>query len=299
MSWLLLKLQANDTNADAISDALMDLGALSASIEDAHAETQQEQAIFGEPGDPPPGIWHQNIVTAMMDEHADVLQLLQQLKQATGLPAFSYTTEIIAEQDWVRATQAQFDPIRITDGLWIVPTWHTAPNQEAINIVLDPGLAFGTGSHPTTHLCLAWLTTQTDMNSVLDYGCGSGILAIAAKKLGANTVTGVDIDPQALLATTENAKRNKLPEDAMPVFLPKDTPSFMADIMLANILAGPLAELAPALNAMTKVGGKICLSGILAIQAEAVKAAYAQWFEFDPLATQEEWVRITGTKVRE
>jgi ribosomal protein L11 methyltransferase len=180
VAWLLLKIQANDRNADAISDALMELGALSVSIEDANAETLAEQAIFGEPGDPPPGIWQQNIVTAMWDENADIQQILQNLKAVTGIVQFTYSTETIAEQDWVRTTQAQFDPIKITDNLYIVPTWHEAPNQDAINIALDPGLAFGTGSHPTTHLCLEWLTQQKPLNSVLDYGCGSGILAIAA-----------------------------------------------------------------------------------------------------------------------
>jgi len=186
VAWLLLKIQATDQNADTISDALMELGALSASIEDANAETMAEQAIFGEPGDPPPGIWNQNIVTAMLEASADVEAMLQALTEATAIAQFSYVTETIEEQDWVRATQAQFDPIHITDKLWIVPTWHTSPNADAINIILDPGLAFGTGSHPTTHLCLEWLTQQDDLNqsSVLDYGCGSGILAIAAKKLG-------------------------------------------------------------------------------------------------------------------
>jgi ribosomal protein L11 methyltransferase len=293
LSWLLLKLQANDTNADAISDALMDLGALSASIEDAHAETQQEQAIFGEPGDPPPGIWHQNIVTAMLDEHADVLQLLQQLKQATGLPAFSYTTEIIAEQDWVRATQAQFDPIRITDGLWIVPTWHTAPNQEAINIVLDPGLAFGTGSHPTTHLCLAWLTTQTDMNSVLDYGCGSGILAIAAKKLGANTVTGVDIDPQAIIASRYNAENNQVD---IQFYDSSDFLHTSYDVVVANILSSALMVLAPIIAKSCKIGGKVALSGILESQKETLMAQYSEWFDIDVPTIQDGWVLLTGTK---
>lgn len=185
MAWLLLKIKANDDNADSISNALMELGALSVSIEDAYAETGDEQAIFGEPGDPPPGIWQNNIVTAMLDESADVPTLVSALKKVTQISEFSYETETIEEQDWVRATQSQFDPIKINDKLWIVPTWHNSPDTAAINIVLDPGLAFGTGSHPTTHLCLEWLTQQTNLDTVLDYGCGSGILAIAAQKLGA------------------------------------------------------------------------------------------------------------------
>jgi len=293
LSWLLLKIQADDTNADAISDALMEIGALSASIEDAHAETQLEQAIFGEPGDPPPGIWHQNIVTAMLDEHADVTSLLHELKQATSIPTFSYSTEIIAEQDWVRATQAQFDPIRITDQLWIVPTWHTAPNADAINIVLDPGLAFGTGSHPTTHLCLAWLAEQSDMSTVLDYGCGSGILAIAAKKLGAKQVTGVDIDPQAIIASQYNAQNNHV-EIAF-----YDSNAYLHetyDIVVANILSSALMVLAPIIAKSCKIGGKIALSGILDSQQDTLIKQYSEWFEMDNPKTHDGWVLLTGTK---
>lgn len=186
MSWLLLKIQASDENAELISDTLMELGVLSVSIEDTNADTEEEQAIFGEPGDPPPGIWHENTVTAMLESDADIDALINQLKEKTNIADFNFTSETIEEQDWVRETQSQFNPIRITDQLWIVPTWHEAPNSDAINIILDPGLAFGTGSHPTTHLCLEWLAQQTNLNQVLDYGCGSGILAIAAKKTRRN-----------------------------------------------------------------------------------------------------------------
>ena len=193
---------------------LMEHGALSVSIEDAHADTLAEQAIFGEPGDPPPGIWQQNIVTAMLEAEADVQALLAAVQSELQLDGLKYQLEQIEEQDWVRATQAQFDPIRVTDNLWIVPSWHEAPNAEAINIVLDPGLAFGTGSHPTTHLCLSWLAglpkAELAQANVLDYGCGSGILAIAAKKLGAGQVTGVDIDPQAVIASRDNAGNNQV-----------------------------------------------------------------------------------------
>ena len=216
MAWLLVKIEATEQTADTISDALMDIGALSASIEDANAETSVEQAIFGEPSSadihyPPPGIWQQNIVTAMFDENVDAENIIKALCAETGISSFKYTTETIAEQDWVRATQAQFDPIKITDKLWIVPTWHDAPSPDAVNIVLDPGLAFGTGSHPTTSLCLEWLTKQNLINqSMLDYGCGSGILAIAAKKLGAMPVVGVDIDSQAIIASNYNAQQNQV-----------------------------------------------------------------------------------------
>jgi len=293
LSWLLLKIQANDTNADAISDALMELGALSASIEDANAETQAEQAIFGEPGDPPPGIWQHNVVTAMLEADADVMQLLRSLEQETKLSGFSYSTEIIEEQDWVRLTQSQFEPIEITPKLWIVPTWHEAPTADAINIILDPGLAFGTGSHPTTHLCLAWLTEQSAMQRVLDYGCGSGILAIAAKKLGATEVTGVDIDPQAVIASRYNAENNQVDIQFY------DSNAYLHeayDIVVANILSSALMVLAPVIAKSCKAGGKMALSGILETQKEALTQQYSEWFEVDTPVVKDGWVLLTGTK---
>lgn len=298
MAWLLLKIQANEHNADAISDALMDLGALSCSIEDANAETQAEQALFGEPGDPPPGIWQQNIVTAMFDESTNVTEIIQQLSTATAIDNFQYNTETIAEQDWVRTTQAQFDPIKITDKLWIVPTWHQSTwqetaNQEAINIVLDPGLAFGTGSHPTTHLCLEWLTKTMPSQSVLDYGCGSGILAIAAKKLGAQQVVGVDIDTQAIAASHYNAQQNQV--DA--AFFDADTFSHETfDVVVANILSSALMVLAPALAKYCKTGGKLALSGILETQTDALIERYSEWFTMDAPHQRDAWVLLTGTK---
>ncbi len=298
MAWLLLKIQANEHNADAISDALMDLGALSCSIEDANAETQAEQALFGEPGDPPPGIWQQNIVTAMFDEAVDFAQVIQQLSAATDTVNFQYKTEIIAEQDWVRSTQAQFDPIKITEKLWIVPTWHQAEwqqsaNQQAINIVLDPGLAFGTGSHPTTHLCLEWLTKTIPSQSVLDYGCGSGILAIAAKKLGAQQVVGVDIDSQAIVASRYNAEQNQVDAD----FFDADTFSHETfDVVVANILSSALMVLAPALAKYCKTGGKLALSGILETQTDELIERYSEWFTMNAPQQRDVWVLLTGTK---
>jgi ribosomal protein L11 methyltransferase len=294
MSWLLLKIQANEHNADLISDALMDIGALSASIEDANAETQAEQAIFGEPGDPPPGIWQQNVVTAMFDENIDLNQTISALKLQTKIPQFQFNTETIAEQDWVRATQAQFHPIEITDKLWIVPTWHVAPNTEALNIVLDPGLAFGTGSHPTTHLCLAWLAEQSLHNqNVLDYGCGSGILAIAAKKLGAKQVIGVDIDSQAIIASNYNAQQNQVEINFF------DANAFTHqtfDIVVANILSSALIVLAPALAKYCNTGAKLALSGILPEQKDALIERYSGWFNMDAPQQKDAWILLTGTK---
>jgi ribosomal protein L11 methyltransferase len=294
MAWLSLKIAAQDNTADLISDTLMEQGALSAIIEDANADTLDEQPIFGEPGDPPPGIWQQNLVSALFDEGVDVQKVMADLARLTKLPSLHYTTEVIQEQDWVRATQSQFDPIKITDDLWIVPTWHSAPNANAINIVLDPGLAFGTGSHPTTHLCLAWLsqTVKTDQ-SVLDYGCGSGILAIAAKKLGASKVVGTDIDAQAIQASLYNAEQNAVQAS---FYHANDYQTEEYDMVVANILSSALSVLAPALAKSCKSGGKIALSGILKEQAEAVSAIYAPWFDMQAPVYMDAWVLLTGSK---
>jgi ribosomal protein L11 methyltransferase len=294
MAWLLLKIAANEQNAELISDALMDIGALSASIEDANAETDTEQAIFGEPGDPPPGIWQQNIVTAMFAEDIDASQVIRALSADTLIPTFQYSTEIIIEQDWVRATQAQFEPIKISDKLWIVPTWHVAPNSDAINIVLDPGLAFGTGSHPTTHLCLEWLSQQNLKNkTVLDYGCGSGILAIAAKKLGAKQVVGVDIDSQAIIASHYNAEQNQVD---IEFYDANEFTHEIFDLVVANILSSALMVLAPALAKYCKTGAKLALSGILQPQTEALIARYSEWFNMDASQQNDAWILLTGTK---
>jgi ribosomal protein L11 methyltransferase len=295
--WLLLKIQSTEPQAESLSDVLMEHGALSVSIEDAHADTMAEQAIFGEPGDPPPGIWQQNIVTAMLDDEADVQGLLATVQAELQLDGLKYQLEQIEEQDWVRATQAQFDPIRVTDGLWIVPSWHQAPNAEAINIVLDPGLAFGTGSHPTTHLCLSWLAqlpkTELQQANVLDYGCGSGILAIAASKLGAGQVIGVDIDTQAVIASRDNAANNQV----TAVFY--DSADYLHepfDIVVANILSSALMVLAPVIAKSCKNGGKVALSGILDSQQEMLLTRYSEWFEMDAPIQQDGWVLLTGSR---
>ena len=294
MAWVSLKIEAQDNTADLISDTLMELGALSAIIEDANAETIDEQPIFGEPGDPPPGIWQQNLISALFDEGTNIAAIMAELKQQTKQSTLHYTTEVIEEQDWVRATQSQFDPIKITDSLWIVPTWHSAPNQDAINIILDPGLAFGTGSHPTTHLCLAWLTQVVKPGTtVLDYGCGSGILAIAAKKIGAGKVVGVDIDTQAIQSSLYNAEQNNVTGQ---FYTASEYHSEEFDIVVANILSSALSVLAPALAKSCKAGGKIALSGILREQESAVSAIYAEWFDMQAPQYMDAWVLLTGTK---
>lgn len=293
--WQLLKIPADQANADLLSDALLELGALSVAIEDAQAGTAAEQAIFGEPG-MTQETWHESLVSALFDPTVDIVTVLRQASQAAGLAAVpAHQIEALAEQDWVRLTQSQFDPIQISPRLWIVPSWHAAPDPNAIILVLDPGLAFGTGSHPTTRLCLQWLDNHLPQDaSVLDYGCGSGILAIAAKKLGARTVTGVDIDPQAVQAASDNAARNSV--DA-GFYLPHAIPEAQYAVVMANILSNPLKILAPLLAARVQARGQIVLSGILAEQADEMCALYSTWFEMRPAIFEAGWACLTGVKI--
>lgn len=294
MSWVSLSIEATEANAESLSEALMELGALSASIEDANAETPDEQPIFGEPGDPPPGIWRQNVVSALFDEAVDIQEIIEALEAATATSGLKFSTQIIAEQDWVRATQSQFDPIRIRDDLWIVPSWHAAPNPQGLNIVLDPGLAFGTGSHPTTHLCLSWLAdTIQGGENVLDYGCGSGILAIAAKMLGAGKVIGVDIDPQAIQSSCYNAQNNGVVAE---FFMADRYAAEEYDIVVANILSSALSVLAPALASACRAQGRIALSGILREQADQVSEIYSEWFDMAAPVFMDSWVMLSGLK---
>jgi len=294
MAWQSLKIEAGADAAEALSDALMSMGALSVGIEDADAETPDELPIFGEPGIGEPGVWQRNVVSALFEEGLDLAAVARKAAITAGMDQLRYTTEAVPEQDWVRATQSQFDPIHVADRLWIVPSWHNAPQPDAINIVLDPGLAFGTGSHPTTHLCLAWLCSHLQGGEkILDYGCGSGILAIAAKKLGAGEVLGVDIDPQAIIASRQNAEQNDVSADFCH---PDAMPAGEADVVVANILSIPLKMLAPLLAKGCRTGGRISLSGILAEQADEVSAVYARWFDMAPPIFMENWTLLTGKK---
>lgn len=296
--WISVTLQADAEKAEALSDALMEVGALSVSIEDADAGTEAEKPQFGEPGHLPTSLWDHSRVIALFDGETaeDALQAaLAEASRAVGLPAVPpFTTEQIAEQNWVQLTQSQFDPIRVTDRLWIVPSWHEAPNPEAINIELDPGMAFGTGSHPTTRLCLEWLCDAvTPGCSVLDYGCGSGILGIAAAKLGAGEVLGIDIDEKAVEAARDNAARNaatmRLQHSAVPV---GDT----FDIVVANILTNPLCVLAPAIAARVAPGGRVALSGVLETQADQVIEAWAPLIALRVGAALDGWIRLEGRR---
>ena len=295
MAWLTLTVNADARHADVLSEALLELGALSVDMHDADADTADEQAIFGEPGEPPPHLWTHNRVTALFAEDAPVDAIMLEAARSIGLehpPA--YRTETLADNDWVRLTQSQFDPIRISQRLWIVPTWHTPSDPEAINITLDPGLAFGTGSHPTTRLCLRWLDANIKGGeTVLDYGCGSGILAIAALKLGAGSAIGIDVDAQAVQSSRDNAAANQV---VAQFYLPNDAPKIQADVVVANILTNPLKVLAPLLAGATRQGGQIVLSGILSEQAEDVMKVYAEWFTLEPPVMEEGWACLSGVK---
>lgn len=294
MPYQQITIAVNDHLAERLADALMEHGALSAAIEDAYAGTENEQAIFGEPGMPAEQIWQQSKVIALFGEHNEAAAAVKAAAQECGLKDLSYDSETLEDQDWVRLTQSQFDPIQISERLWITPSWHKAPAGNAVNLQLDPGLAFGTGSHPTTRLCLKWLDTQLKGGeSVLDYGCGSGILTIAALKLGAGSAVGVDIDEQAIRASNDNAAQNNVQAH---FYLPDGLPQGQFDVVVANILANPLRMLGEMLAARTKQGGRIVLSGLLAEQSEELGEIYSQWFDIEPAETEEGWARLSGVK---
>lgn len=293
--WLSVTLEAEAERAEALSEALMNQGALSVSIEDADAGTEAEKPQFGEPGHLPTALWDHSRVIALFDADAELLPMLAAASAQAGFPQVPrFTVEEVAEQNWVQLTQSQFDPIRITDRLWIVPSWHEAPDPAAINIELDPGMAFGTGSHPTTRLCLEWITENVGPgHTVLDYGCGSGILGIAAARMGAAQVLGVDIDAKALEAAADNAQRNGVSLALQHSAQPLDA---TFDRVVANILTNPLCVLAPLLAARVAAGGRIALSGVLEPQAERVMEAYAPYLALKVGAVSEGWVRLEGAR---
>jgi len=293
--------------AEPLGDVLLELGALSVTVEDDAAGSYDENPLYGEPGlSPEVQAWDRSSVTALFNPDIDnsaeenfIPELLASLNEA-GFNLQAPEQRIIEEQDWVRLTQSQFAPIQIGERIWVVPSWHEAPSDpKAICLAVDPGLAFGTGSHPTTHLCLLWLeqNTQLTNQSLLDYGCGSGILAIAASKLGCKPVVGTDIDPQAMVAARSNAEINKT---IIRFVLPNENAVELAaetkyDIVMANILANPLQVLAPALVNKMRPGGKIVLSGVLERQAEEVIATYSQWLTLSIWKESEGWVCLHGT----
>lgn len=292
MPWIQLKINTTNQYAEQFSDLLEESGAVSVTFQDTY-----DNPVF----EPLPGetrLWGNTDVIGLYDADIDTHQLISMLQ---GSPLFSdeitYKIEQLEDKDWEREWMDNFHPMKFGQKLWICPSWREVPDPNAVNVMLDPGLAFGTGTHPTTSLCLKWLDSlDLKDKTVIDYGCGSGILAIAALKLGAKSVIGVDIDPQALQASRDNAERNHVSEQ-LSLFLAKDLPANLeADIVVANILAGPLKELEPNIEILVKPNGLVGLSGILATQADSVYQAYQADFQLDPIVILDEWCRITGRK---
>ena len=291
MPWLQVRLAITPEQAETYEDALLEVGAVSVTFMDA-----EDQPIF-EPDLGTTPLWSHTHLLALFEADTDADAVFAHLQLLTSAELPEHQAEVIADQDWERSWMDNFQPMRFGQRLWIVPSWHAAPEPDAVNLLLDPGLAFGTGTHPTTALCLEWLDSQDlqDCN-VLDFGCGSGILAIAALLLGAKEAIGTDIDVQALEASRDNAGRNNIEPGLFPLYLPEDLPQVQADVVVANILAGPLVALAPQLSSLVKPGGRLALSGILAEQGEEVAAAYAKDFDLDPIANRDGWVRISGRR---
>ncbi|CAH8223423.1 50S ribosomal protein L11 methyltransferase [Vibrio aestuarianus] len=293
MPWIQIKLNATNANAEQIGDMLMEeTGALSVTFLDA-----QDTPVF----EPLPGetrLWGDTDILALYNAEADTAWVLEQIQASQLLSQdFAYKVEQLEDKDWEREWMDNFHPMKFGQRLWICPSWRDIPEPDAVNVMLDPGLAFGTGTHPTTALCLEWLESlDLSGKTVIDFGCGSGILAIAAIKLGAAKVVGIDIDPQALLASKDNAQRNGV-ADQLEVYLPQDQPEgLIADVVVANILAGPLRELNAIIKSLVKPNGVLAMSGVLDTQAEDVANHYRDELHIDPIIEQSEWCRISGRK---
>ena len=305
MYWTALIIETDATHTEALSNSLIELGALSVDIHDAAIGTQHEQSLFEQYYELPKAIWSNVEITALFEETIDVTVTMQTAAQSAQLSCLpTYRIKKVEDQDWVRLTQAQFEPIKISSKVWIVPSWHQAPDPKAINLMLDPGRAFGTGSHPTTQLCLAWLDENLQGGEqVLDYGCGSGILAIAALKLGADHVIGVDIDPHAVESSVENAVHNQCNQNKAEFYLADymskvdQAMDGWADVVVANILANPLIMLAPLLMRASRDNGRIVLSGILKEQVKEVEQAYQQWFRMYLAKEQDGWALLIGVRI--
>lgn len=291
MPWVQIKLRTKKEFSDALDALLLEQGAVSISYADAEDNPVLEPA----PGETP--VWPELIITALYDADIDTGYVLQKLEDSS-LSYSDLTIAPLPDQDWERAWMDDFKPMRFGERLWICPSWLEPPEPDGVNLMLDPGLAFGTGTHPTTALCLEWLDAHPPKDDlVIDYGCGSGILAVAALKLGARHCWGVDIDPQALEATQANAEKNGIPSAHLYIAEPGGLPPIQADLLIANILSGPLVELAHLLKELVKPGGKLILSGILEDQAEQVIQAYTPWFAMQEPVLKEEWVRLEGKKI--
>ena len=287
-----MKINTTGAQAEELGDALIENGAVSVTFQDTH-----DNPVF----EPLPGetrLWGDTDVIGLFDAETEMEWVITGLESHPLLgTGFAHKIEQIEDKDWEREWMDNFHPMRFGQRLWICPSWRDVPDPDAVNVMLDPGLAFGTGTHPTTALCLAWLDGLDLVGkTVIDFGCGSGILAIAALKLGAAKAIGIDIDPQAIQASRDNAQRNGVSE-RLSLYLPHEQPdNLSADVVVANILAGPLRELAPLISVLPVAGGHLGLSGVLASQASSVCEAYEEQFALDPVAEKEEWCRITGVR---
>ena len=290
MAWLRISIDSSTHDPEQLSELLDAAGAVSVTFEDG-----ADQPIL----EPLPGethLWSKTQVTGLFAADTNATLILDTLRSELEDPLLRSNVTPVDDQDWERAWMDQFQPLRFGRRLWVCPHWHSPPRPEDVNIMLDPGLAFGTGTHPTTALCLEWLDAQElHDKTVIDYGCGSGILAIAAAKLGARRIWAVDYDPQALTATTNNALANQV-DEYISIHAPETLPAVTADVVLANILSGPLLELAPRFASLVRPGGKLVLSGVLSDQAAALLEKYRTWFNMEPTTTREEWVRLSGQR---
>ncbi|ASK78243.1 50S ribosomal protein L11 methyltransferase [Paraphotobacterium marinum] len=295
MSWIQLRINTNASIAEKLGDFLFEQT-------DVHSITYldaKDTPIF----EPLPGetlLWNETDVLALYDANTNTLDLIELIRASEILQSsFQYKIEILEDKDWIREWMDSFVPLELKNNLWIIPSWHSAPETNSTNIFLDPGLAFGTGTHATTQLCLNWLSSQNLQDKlIIDFGCGSGILAIAALKLGAKKVIGIDIDPQALQASRANAKKNQV-EENFDLYLPKDLPeNITADVLIANILAEPLRALSQQIIGMVKLDGNLGLSGILDTQVDNIKTYYTDNVSFDKPDNQGEWVLLSGKKYK-
>jgi ribosomal protein L11 methyltransferase len=298
MSYVALRFDVEAEDADAWSDALLASGAFAVDACDPRAGTSAETPIYAEPGERRDALWPITQLTALFGAGNDVNAALRRAAANVERPPPPHEAFPVPERDWVQATRMQFEPIRIAEGFWVVPSWCAPPDPSSLNLSLDPGLAFGTGSHPTTRLCLMWLHAHLTASvgrqlSLLDYGCGSGILSIAALKLGAQRVVGTDIDPQALSASVENARLNAVEASFIA---PDALGNEMFDIVVANILTSVLLAFASQLASRVRAGGRIALCGILAPQADAVIDAYRNWFDISTWQSVEGWSLLEGVR---
>ncbi|MCZ2722877.1 50S ribosomal protein L11 methyltransferase [Marinomonas sp. 15G1-11] len=293
MPWLQIRTHATPEYVPQLEDTLLECGAMVVTFEDVNDDPVYEPELNTTP------LWNHTKITGLFEADADVdsiKPILEETAKRLGLH-LDFKIEILEDKDWEREWMDSYHPIQFGERLWVCPSWREVPDPKAVTLMLDPGLAFGTGTHPTTALCLQWLDSiDCNNKTIIDYGCGSGILGIAGLLLGASNMIGIDIDPQAVEATQANADRNNIDSSRLEVKLPPYESDLQAEIVVANILAGPLAQLAPTISELVAPDGQLALSGILSSQSNEVIDAYTPWFTIDSITEHEEWVRIVATK---